>query len=88
MANIDDVADVNFSQPLSTPEEVADEILKLCLNDKREKAMPLVGGVLTSLNYNFPWLRRLLHPILERRGRKVKRELKARMAVEAQESKS
>jgi len=82
MANIDDVADVNFSQPLSTAEEVADEILALCLNDKREKAMPLAGAILTTLNYIFPWLRGLVQPTLERRGRRVKRELKAKIAAE------
>ena len=88
MDNIDDVADVNFSQPISTPEQVADEILKLCLNDAREKAMPTAGGVLTSLNYIFPGLRKLIQPMLEKRGRKVKRELKAKMAAEARESQS
>jgi len=81
MDNIDDVADVNFSQPISTTEEVADEILALCLNDKREKAMPTIGGILTSLSYLFPWLQDLVRPLLERRGRKVKRELKAKMAA-------
>jgi short-subunit dehydrogenase len=86
MANIDDVADVNFSQPLSTAEEVADEILKLCLNDEREKAMPMVGGILTTLSYLFPWLRELIQPMLARRGRRVKRELKAKMAAEAREN--
>jgi short-subunit dehydrogenase len=86
MAHIDDVADVNFSQPLSTAEEVADEILKLCLNNKREKAMPLAGGVLTLLTYLFPPLRGLVQPALERRGRRVKRELKAKMAAQARSS--
>jgi short-subunit dehydrogenase len=83
MSNIDDVADVNFSQPISTAEEVADEILTLCLNDKREKGMPTAGAILTSLTYIFPWLRGLVLPTLERRGRRVKRELKAKMAAEA-----
>ena len=83
MSNIDDVADVNFSQPLSTAEQVADEILAICLNDKREKGMPLAGAILTSLNYIFPWLRGLILPTLERRGRRVKRELKAKIAAEA-----
>jgi len=83
MSNIDDVADVNFSQPLSTAEQVADEILAICLNDKREKGMPLPGAILTSLNYVFPWLRGLVLPMLERRGRRVKRELKAKIAAEA-----
>ena len=81
MDNIDDVADVNFSQPLSKAEEVADAILALCLNNKREKAMPTLGGILTSLSYLFPWLQDLVRPLLERRGRRVKRELKAKMAA-------
>jgi short-subunit dehydrogenase len=85
MANIDEVADINFSQPISTPEEVADEILSLCLSDKREKAMPFVGGILTSLTYLFPGLRKAIQPVLERRGRKVKRELKAKMAAASRE---
>jgi short-subunit dehydrogenase len=82
MSNIDDVADVNFSQPLSTADQVADEILAICLNDKREKGMPLPGAILTSLNYVFPWLRGLVLPTLERRGRRVKRELKAKIAAQ------
>ena len=81
MDNIDDVADVNFSQPLSKAEEVADAILALCLNNKREKAMPTLGGILTSLSYLFPWLQDLVRPLLERKGRRVKRELKAKMAA-------
>jgi short-subunit dehydrogenase len=85
MENIDDVADVNFSQPLSTAEQVADEILALCLNEKREKGMPLAGAILTSLNYIFPWLRGLIMPTLERRGRRFKRALKAKIAAETRE---
>jgi len=86
MDNIDDVADVNFSQPISTPDEVAAEIFDLCLNNKREKAMPALGGMLTTLNYVFPALRTLMLPALERRGRKVKRELKARMAAQTRDT--
>jgi len=62
--------------------------LKLCINDKREKSMPAIGGVLTTLNYVFPWLRALIQPALERRGRRVKRELKAKLAAESRDSRS
>lgn len=77
MDNLDKVIDMNFSQPISTADEVADEILKLCSNTKRERSMPPISGLLTTLTYIFPWLGRLARPILERKGRAVKRRLKA-----------
>ena len=81
MENIDKVADISFSQPMSTAEEVAEEILLLCTNSKRERSMPPVSGGLTMLSYLFPWLGRKLQPLLEKRGRRVKRQLKLQMAV-------
>ncbi|MBT8085416.1 MAG: SDR family NAD(P)-dependent oxidoreductase [Woeseia sp.] len=79
MENIDNVADITFSQPLSTADEVAEEIVKLCLNDKRERSMPPISGLLTTLSYLFPQLGRALQPMLIRRGRRVKREWRAKM---------
>jgi short-subunit dehydrogenase len=81
--NIDAVADLTFSQPLSTADEVADEILKLAVNDKRERSMPPASGLLTHLSYLFPALGRLLRPLLERRGRAVKRQLKEKLRAAA-----
>jgi len=78
MSNIDSVEDIVFSQPMSTSDEVADEILKLCLNDKRERSMPPISGALTTLSYLFPWLGRKLQPLLNRHGHKVKQRLKAK----------
>ncbi len=83
MENIDRVADITFSQPLSTADEVAEVILALALNDKRERSMPPISGGLTMLSYLFPWLGRALQPALNRRGRRIKRELKARMRAAA-----
>lgn len=83
MSNIDDVADITFSQPMSTSEQVADVIMQLCTNDKRERSMPPISGGLTTLSYLFPWLGRKLQPLLNQRGRKVKRKLKAEMAANA-----
>lgn len=79
MSNIDTVADITFSQPMSTADEVAEEILKLVANRKRERSMPPVSGLLTTLSYLFPWLFKLLRPLLIRQGRSIKRKLKARM---------
>lgn len=75
--NIDDVADITFSQPMSTADEVAVEILKLCHDDRRERSMPPQSGVLTTLSYVFPAVGRWLTPMLTERGKRVKRELKA-----------
>ncbi len=87
MSNIDTVVDLMFSQPISTAEEVADEIIKLCINDKRERSMPPISGFLTTMTYLFPGIGRALRPLLESRGRRVKRRLKAqkRAAQEAEE---
>jgi short-subunit dehydrogenase len=80
MANIDAVADITFSQPLSTAEEVAQVILDLCVNDKRERSMPPASGLLTTLSYLFPRLGMWLRPALLRKGRRVKQQLKSRRA--------
>lgn len=84
MSNIDDVADLTFSQPISTAEEVATEILNLCVNSKRERSMPPISGLLTTIIFLFPALGRLVRPILERKGHAVKRQLKAAMHQQAQ----
>jgi hypothetical protein len=79
MSNIDIVTDLTFSQPISTADEVADEIIKLCINDKRERSMPPISAFLTTMTYLFPGIGRVMRPIFESRGRRVKRRLKAQM---------
>ncbi|MEX0824069.1 MAG: SDR family oxidoreductase [Woeseia sp.] len=84
MDNIDSVADITFSQPMSTADEVAAVIMDLAVNDRRERSMPPVSGLLTTMSYLFPWLGRALQPALDRRGRRVKLKLKQQMrAAEA-----
>lgn len=88
MADIDATSDLTFSQPLSTAEEVADAIVNLVLNDKRERSMPPVSGLLTYLNYLFPALGRAMRPALLKRGQRVKRRIKAeRKAAERAQQK-
>ena len=77
MANIDDVSDLTFSQPISTADQVAFEIMKLCVNNKVERSMPPVSGLLTTLTYLFPGFARAMRPAFESKGRRVKRRLKA-----------
>lgn len=78
MANLDVVSNLTLSQPISTADEVAEAILDLCGNNQREKVMPAMSGVLTTLTYLMPWLGRLIRPLLERKGARVKQRLKQR----------
>lgn len=77
MSDIDDVSDLTFSQPISTADEVAQVILDLCGNKQREKSMPAISGVLATIVYMLPWLGVYIRPMLERKGARVKRKLKA-----------
>ena len=77
MSDIDGVSDLTFSQPISTAEEVAQTILDLCGNRIREQCMPYSSGLLTTFAYLAPWLSRSIRPMLERKGQRVKRALKA-----------
>lgn len=81
MSNIDNVTDLTFSQPISTADDVADEIMKLCVNDRQERSMPPISGFLTTMSYLFPGIGRVMRPIFERKGRRVKRKLKAQKAA-------
>ena len=77
LTDIDQTADITLSQPMSTAEEVAQTILDLCGNQQREVAMPRITGFLTTLNYLFPWLGRMMRRSLEKKGARVKAEIKA-----------
>jgi short-subunit dehydrogenase len=77
MADIDATSDLTLSQPISTAEEVAQAILDLCGNNLREQSMPRVSGLLTTMMYLFPGLGPRVRPMLERKGARVKAELKA-----------
>jgi len=76
MSYLDAVSNLTLSQPISTAEEVAQAILDLCGNTQREKVMPAFSGFLTTVNYLFPWLGRLIRPLLERKGARVKQRLR------------
>ena len=64
----------------------AQAILDLCGNNQRELAMPWISGILTTVSYLMPWLGRALRPALERKGARVKKELKAKARAAASET--
>ena len=77
MSDMNKVSDITFSQPMSTAEEVAQTILDLCGNNINEKTMPPISGFLATLTYLVPWIGRQMRPVLERKGQRVKKKLKA-----------
>ncbi len=66
-------ADIVFSQPMSTPEQVAEAVLSCIRGDRREVAMPWLSGKLATLGYLSPSLSRVLQPLLAKLGAKKKR---------------
>jgi short-subunit dehydrogenase len=67
------VADVVFSQPMSTTEEVAKAIVRCVDQGTPEIALPWLSGKLCTLGYLSPALTRLLRPAMEKRGARKKR---------------
>ena len=84
MNDIDKASDITFSQPMTTATEVGQAILDLCGNTVREQALPKTSGVLTTVVGLMPWLGRALRPTLERKGQRVKKELKAKARAAAE----
>lgn len=87
MDDIDGVSDLTFSQPMSTAEDVAQVILDLCGNNRREQSMPAISGLLTTLTYLSPSLGRAVRPLLEKKGQRTKKALKAKARRKKREEK-
>ena len=77
MADIDATTDLTFSQPLSTAEEVAQAILDICSNNQVEQTMHVSSRIMSTVAYLFPGVRRVLLPLMRRKGARVKAKLKA-----------
>ena len=80
MDEIDEVEDIVYSQPMSTPEQVADAVVKLAKGTETEIAMPWFSGKLTTLGYLFPSFRRASRGLLYRIGRKNKDKYRRRQS--------
>lgn len=73
---IDEVADITFSQTMCSADDVAAMVLDCAADGAREREFPVSGGKLATLGYLFPALRRALRPALEAKGRRVKDALR------------
>jgi len=82
MEELDEVTDLSLSQPMSTPEEVAEAVLRVARGDAVEAKIPRVSGITADLVYLFPGLRRAMQPLLSRKGKKAREYYKARRAAE------
>ncbi|MBA6264395.1 MAG: SDR family NAD(P)-dependent oxidoreductase [Colwellia sp.] len=72
MSEIDEVEDIVFSQPMSSPQQVTDAIISVAKGEQVEISLPRSSGWLTTVSYLFPALRRFLRPALYEKGRKAK----------------
>lgn len=72
LSDIDAVTDLTFSQPMSTPDEIAELVLDCVADQKTERTKPASTRVMTTLGYLFPSLPRTLRPLLAAKGRRAK----------------
>lgn len=75
--DLDNVTPMTLSQPMSTVEQCAQAVLRAIATDVQEIDLPRASGKLATLGYVSPGLRRILRPLLERRGARVKAQLQS-----------
>jgi short-subunit dehydrogenase len=80
MEHLDDVPDLVFSQPMSTADDIARAILDCAADGALERTIPQLTGYLATAGYLLPALRKLLFPLLERRGAEAKEVFRKRHA--------
>jgi hypothetical protein len=66
--DIHEVPNMVFSQPMSSPAEVADAVLACIDENAAEISVPRLSGALAMVGYVFPALARRVKPLLEKRG--------------------
>ena len=74
--DLEQVSDVTFSQPISTPQDIAQAILGVVVHRKVEVKIPSFSGFLTTLGYTFPVIHKWLLPFLKKKGARVKERLR------------
>lgn len=83
--NPDEVPDIVFAQPMSTAEQVAALILDCAADGRVERSIPTSTHVFATLGYLWPRLPRLVQPLMEPRGRRVKAKYREERDREARE---
>jgi len=76
--DLDHVPDLVFSQPISSPEQVAKAVLDCAADGRVERTIPQLSGLLATAGYLFPALPRAIRPLLEAQGRRGKARYRAR----------
>lgn len=71
---IETVPPIVYSQPMSSPEQIADMVLDSAADGARERMTPPLSHKLATLSYLFPGLRRALLPMFERKGERIKKQ--------------
>jgi NAD(P)-dependent dehydrogenase (short-subunit alcohol dehydrogenase family) len=86
--DLEHVPDLVLSQPMLTPEEVADAIVACAIDRQRERALPASTVALAKVMSTFPSMQDLVRPVLEAKGARVRAELlkKARQRQKARPS--
>lgn len=78
MEDIDAVPDLVFANPMSSADQVAEQILLCAADGVAERTIPVLTGYMARIGNALPALRRVLIPVLEKRGRAAKATFRAR----------
>jgi short-subunit dehydrogenase len=71
---IDAVPPIVFAQPMSSADEIADLVLDSAADGARERTKPALSGKLATLGYLIPSVRRVLMPVMARKGAREKKK--------------
>jgi len=83
MENLDEVPNIVFAQPMSTAEDIARAILDCAADGVVERTIPQITGYLATAGYLLPALRKLMFPMMEKRGAQAKEEYRKRRPARA-----
>ncbi len=72
LADVEEVPDIVFSQPMSSAEDVAALVLDSAADGVLERTCPQLSGYLATMGYLIPQVPRLLRPLLQYQGRAAK----------------
>ncbi len=77
LGDLEEVPDIVLSQPMSTPDEVAEAVLQ-CIDERCDEiALPARSGKLATMAYLAPAFAKKIRPVLEKRGQRNKQLLLA-----------
>jgi short-subunit dehydrogenase len=81
-AGLEEIPDIVFSQPMSSPGEIARVIVRCAQHGHRECSIPRYSGYLTTLGYLMPRMARALKPLFVRMGQRRKQRYRAQLRAE------